>query len=244
MEASPPPMELSVVETLPSEWTDEKHCQYLKSMEASFVNQLYDSMEPPCWHSDKDNFPVSRGHDQCVYSPSGQFKVQQDSCWKNITFEGPCSVSNTSDKAHVFLTSSWLRNFRGTPGHRGLGLKASSNICKVASSTNHPTREKGKKAFTSYPDVKSEQCHASVSYLRGEAVIGNNAEVSDQNFADDDLRSTDQNGLCSAKRTKTLATDSPCDDQVVPFSEAAPRGDNPGGKQSFSSISPISTASN
>lgn len=28
-----------------TEWTDEKHSMYLKSMEASFVNQLYNSMD-------------------------------------------------------------------------------------------------------------------------------------------------------------------------------------------------------
>lgn len=32
-------------ESLCTEWTNEKHSLYLKSMEASFVNQLYDSMD-------------------------------------------------------------------------------------------------------------------------------------------------------------------------------------------------------
>lgn len=32
-----------------TEWTDEKHSLYLKSMEASFVNQLYSSADIPAW---------------------------------------------------------------------------------------------------------------------------------------------------------------------------------------------------
>jgi len=31
--------------TMAAEWTDEKHSMYIKSIEASFVNQLYDSKQ-------------------------------------------------------------------------------------------------------------------------------------------------------------------------------------------------------
>lgn len=34
-----------MTESVSTEWTDEKHSLYLKSMEASFVNQLYESMD-------------------------------------------------------------------------------------------------------------------------------------------------------------------------------------------------------
>jgi hypothetical protein len=34
-----------MTESLSSDWTDEKHSLYLKSMEASFVNQLYDNRQ-------------------------------------------------------------------------------------------------------------------------------------------------------------------------------------------------------
>jgi hypothetical protein len=34
-----------VMESLSSDWTDEKHSLYLKSMEASFVDQLYDNRQ-------------------------------------------------------------------------------------------------------------------------------------------------------------------------------------------------------
>lgn len=35
------------------EWTDEKHSMYIKSIEASFVNDLYDSKQPGASFSSK-----------------------------------------------------------------------------------------------------------------------------------------------------------------------------------------------
>lgn len=43
-----------VTESTSTEWTDEKHSLYLKSMEGSFVNQLYDSMNFVGWNSQKE----------------------------------------------------------------------------------------------------------------------------------------------------------------------------------------------
>lgn len=37
---------------MPTEWTDEKHSLYLKSMEASFVHQFYSSLSS---NSSKEN---------------------------------------------------------------------------------------------------------------------------------------------------------------------------------------------
>lgn len=45
----------AATETMSTEWTDEKHSMYLKSMEASFVNQLYNSMDTHGRHTLKGN---------------------------------------------------------------------------------------------------------------------------------------------------------------------------------------------
>lgn len=60
-----------VTESKSTEWTDEKHSLYLKSMEASFVNKLYDSSELLgfCRLSDPTN---SRKKHFTARSPSGQ----------------------------------------------------------------------------------------------------------------------------------------------------------------------------
>lgn len=62
-------------ESMPTEWTDEKHSMYLKSMEASFVNDLYDSMEFLGWCPEKKDILLSKTSNQTrpkPSSPSGQ----------------------------------------------------------------------------------------------------------------------------------------------------------------------------
>ncbi|KAL4271622.1 hypothetical protein GQ457_13G008930 [Hibiscus cannabinus] len=83
-----------------TEWTDEKHNLYLKSMEASFVDQLYDSMDFPPWKSPKDG------------TTSGQFKVLRGGCWKKINFETPGFRPNKRDRSSCFMASPWIQHFR------------------------------------------------------------------------------------------------------------------------------------
>lgn len=57
-----------------TDWTDEKHSLYLKSMEASFVDQLYGSMGLLDQGAENQN-PLdqrSRHRHGSPYSPSGQ----------------------------------------------------------------------------------------------------------------------------------------------------------------------------
>lgn len=64
-----------VTESTSTEWTDEKHSLYLKSMEASFVNQLYDSMNFLGWNSQKEKLSGSKSSRQrhCnICTSSGQ----------------------------------------------------------------------------------------------------------------------------------------------------------------------------
>lgn len=60
-----------MTESMSTEWTDEKHSLYLKSMEASFVNQLYDSTDSLgfCRLSDST---YSRKKYLSTRTPSGQ----------------------------------------------------------------------------------------------------------------------------------------------------------------------------
>ncbi|KAI3821206.1 hypothetical protein L1987_08766 [Smallanthus sonchifolius] len=43
-----------------TEWTDEKHSLYLKSMEASFVDQLYNSLDTRNWQTENECSSDSR----------------------------------------------------------------------------------------------------------------------------------------------------------------------------------------
>lgn len=60
-------MHSQVTERTATEWTDAKHSLYLKSMEASFVSQLHNSLDLLGWNSESDNPDLADTH-----SSSGQ----------------------------------------------------------------------------------------------------------------------------------------------------------------------------
>ncbi|XWS25611.1 hypothetical protein CRYUN_Cryun27aG0082700 [Craigia yunnanensis] len=107
-----PSLDSLVTESTSTEWTDEKHSLYLKSMEASFVNQLYDSMNSIGWNSQKEKLPGSKSSRQTHCTSSGQFKVLRGGCWKKINFGGPGFERNKKDDSHCFVASPWIQHFR------------------------------------------------------------------------------------------------------------------------------------
>lgn len=76
-------------------WTNEKHRLYLNSMEASFVNQLYNHEQL------SKNF----------FNSCGQFKVLRDGCWQNFYLE-----RSIRDQSRVILANRWIQHFR--PAHK------------------------------------------------------------------------------------------------------------------------------
>ncbi|KAB1220241.1 hypothetical protein CJ030_MR3G017065 [Morella rubra] len=101
-----------VTESKSTEWTDEKHSLYLKSMEASFVNKLYDSSELLgfCRLSDPTN---SRKKHFTARSRSGQFKVLRGGSWQKIHFErAPDLQLMKEEGSRGLLTNPWIRHFR------------------------------------------------------------------------------------------------------------------------------------
>ncbi|KAF8030541.1 hypothetical protein BT93_E2851 [Corymbia citriodora subsp. variegata] len=178
-----------------TEWTDEKHSLYLKSMETTFVDQLYDSMELLGWHLEKANFldPQTRQMNKHPSSPSGQ-------------------VEKADDGSRDLLKSRWIQHFRPASRIARLGSH------KVGSSG------KGKKALTYASAGNPEQFHACHSYF-GNQVDSGNSEVTDQNFVDEDMGGRKGSNISSAKKAKTSGTDSLDNDQVVPFSRPASTGE-------------------
>ncbi|MBA0879750.1 hypothetical protein Goshw_006108, partial [Gossypium schwendimanii] len=64
-----PTLDSMMTESTSTEWTDEKHSLYLKSMEASFVNQLYDSMSfLGCNSKEKSSGSKSSRKTRCISS--------------------------------------------------------------------------------------------------------------------------------------------------------------------------------
>ncbi|KAJ6685897.1 COLD REGULATED PROTEIN 27 [Salix purpurea] len=111
------------IKSMSSEWTDEKHSLYLKSMEASFVNQLYNSIDILGWPSQKErSVPNFSGEANCSPSCTRQFKVRQHGSWKKIKFGRPESQRSTAKDCRGFLTSPWIQHF--TPARKSEGATA------------------------------------------------------------------------------------------------------------------------
>ncbi|OWM70874.1 hypothetical protein CDL15_Pgr014547 [Punica granatum] len=102
--------EFHETEPMPMEWTDEKHNLYLKSMEASFMNQLHDSMN--LLSERFKNYNLSNIDSSLLRSntdsPSGQFKVHQDGNWKKLSFKRPAADVSSDE----LLASPWIQHFR------------------------------------------------------------------------------------------------------------------------------------
>ncbi|MFQ6639575.1 hypothetical protein Gotur_016261 [Gossypium turneri] len=131
-----------------TEWTDEKHSLYLNSMEASFINQLYDSVNLVGWNSQKEKLERPKSSRQIHCTSSGQFKVLRGGCWKKINFERPGFQPNKTNGSRSFVGSPWIQQFRS--GSKSCVL-ASSSIqgnasTREVSDQNFVDEEKGEKA--------------------------------------------------------------------------------------------------
>ncbi|KDO84161.1 hypothetical protein CISIN_1g026015mg [Citrus sinensis] len=77
-----------------TEWTDEKHSLYLKSMEASFVNQLYSAADIPA----RSDVTSSR---KMHCATSGQ-----------LYLERPEFQPNRTCNSHGLSANPWIRHFK------------------------------------------------------------------------------------------------------------------------------------
>ncbi|MBA0808155.1 hypothetical protein Gohar_023913 [Gossypium harknessii] len=151
LEASPSQLTSSSVvaeSSTSTEWTDEKHSLYLNSMEASFINQLYDSVNLVGWNSQKEKLERPKSSRQIHCTSSGQFKVLRGGCWKKINFERPGFQPNKTNGSRSFVGSPWIQQFRS--GSKSCVLASSSlqgnASTREVSDQNFVDEEKGEKA--------------------------------------------------------------------------------------------------
>lgn len=103
-----------------SEWTDEKHSLYLKSMEASFVDQLYNSLDMRSWQTQNEclsDSVSSRKIQASTRYPSGEFKVLQHGFWSRIDFKRENLVHNEANRPHFSSSNPWIQHFRNRNKH-------------------------------------------------------------------------------------------------------------------------------
>lgn len=188
-------------ESMWTEWTDEKHSLFLKSMEASFVDQLYRSLDlhGSLLQNDCSSNPKSsRQMHVSTRIPSGLFKVHRDGCWEKINFRRAESASNTADESRDLAANPWIRHFRSGSRHQSVTIPSLQG--KTALTTTNRFR-------VSQPDLCSNDS------------VGSDTEVTDQNFVDEDLEKEVASQRCNVKKMKTSAVASSSNDQVVPFRE-------------------------
>ncbi|CAH2046950.1 unnamed protein product [Thlaspi arvense] len=199
-------------EYTPTEWTDEKHSLYLKSMEASFVDQLYNSLGALGSNLTKDNVPNGLGPSirfgSSVRKPSEeQFKVLRDGFWQKMNVRQP--EYRLNGRSHEFLRSPWIKHYKPiAKTHTPL----TDDGCSELENSN------GKKGIvicssgsaSILKQILREGC--SHSRDRDQISIGEE-EVSDQNFINEVAKA--ENG--SSKKMKTVMSGSSSSDQVVPL---------------------------
>ncbi|KAL1540421.1 cold-regulated protein 27-like isoform X2 [Salvia divinorum] len=174
-------------ELMAPEWTDEKHCLFLKSMESTFVNQLYKSIEMFGLQSHMSSASRSKPlkQKQTCTRTSGQFKVLRDGFWSKVDFQKDESEHDQREECKVPLSNPWIQRYRNSKIHATKRWPSSSAKAPTATTpTNNLT-------------------------LPCENYNGNNIEMTDQNFNDE--AAAEEN---SAQIDEMNTTGS--NDQVVP----------------------------
>ncbi|CAI9281846.1 unnamed protein product [Lactuca saligna] len=180
-----------------SEWTNEKHSLYLKSIEASFVDQLYNSLDIQNYQTQKTSSSKAisfwKNHTNAPRIPSGQFKVHQGGCWTKKKFMKENPQLKDSERSHVSLTNPWIQHF--TNGNRhGAMTSASPSLHESLSSSPETSQQN--------PVPESDS----------------NTEMTDQNFVEDlSIEKTNTNKPNNTKRKRTTTVANSSNDQVVPF---------------------------
>ncbi|CAN4092703.1 unnamed protein product [Withania somnifera] len=176
------------------EWTNEKHSLYLKSMEASFVDHLYGSLDVVGWHSQNNGLSRPKSSRQKHGNPSGQYKVFQDGCWTKIDFKKDEPQLNKSKESAAVFASPWIKHYKSAGRYQ---MRVNSDLqgnTTLVRQNQSPASDFG-------------FCHKN--YV---------TEVMDQNFIDEDLEGGQSSSReHSTKRTKIPLGAGISSDQVVPF---------------------------
>ncbi|OIW10379.1 hypothetical protein TanjilG_05527 [Lupinus angustifolius] len=171
--------------TATPEWTDEKHSMYLKSIEASFVNQMYDSK-----HTLASNNPANT---------SAQFKVLRGGCWKTINFERENPQLSRTNPRHKNLTANpWIQHYRSSSKQPNVAapslLESITSTSAVFVDLEHQRN--------GFPSSSSGQLHLCETHVSHDDMLYSDTEMSDQNFADEDVEDKEENIRSNVKRLK------------------------------------------
>ncbi|XP_065042938.1 cold-regulated protein 27-like isoform X1 [Musa acuminata AAA Group] len=205
-----PSTDSRLVDSLSNGWTDEKHTLFLNSIEASFVNDLYNGE----YHSKAFLGQLSRiktHKGSCgPYEndlKSGQFKVLQTGCWASLGFDGDNNHASMENGSLPLSANPWIQHFRSPPFMKEWQFKSSDRVDDV---------EFIKSSF----QLANERCDGeatSSKHICHQDWVGSSIEVSDQNFiADERVAGKKSSRVWRKRRRGNAVVHEPINDQVVP----------------------------
>ncbi|KAG4931632.1 hypothetical protein AAZX31_17G229500 [Glycine max] len=190
--------------TMAPEWTDEKHSMYIKSIEASFVNQLYDSKQ------------MKTSYDPAT--TSGQFKVLRGGCWQKINFERVNPQTSRINQCHDLTENPWIQHYRSSSKQRSIAVSSLQESVTTTSKVVDLGQRKGVPSGSGHLHLcESRVCHKDMLY--------SDTEMSDQNFVDEEVKGKKQNKKSKVKRQRSLISDAQDNDQMVPNRKSSSGGD-------------------
>ncbi|ESW32847.1 hypothetical protein PHAVU_001G022200 [Phaseolus vulgaris] len=200
--------------TMAAEWTDEKHSMYIKSIEASFVNQLYDSKQMKASFSCK-------GTSCDPATTSGQFKVLRGGCWQKINFERLNPQTSRINQRHDLGENPWIQHYRSSSKQRSTVVPSLQESVHASSKVVDLGQRKGTPSGSGHLHLcESRVCHKDM--LSSDT----DTEMSGQNFVDDEVKGKKQNKKSKVKRQRSLITDAKDNnDQMVPNRKSSYGGD-------------------
>ncbi|XP_028554877.1 uncharacterized protein LOC110101597 isoform X2 [Dendrobium catenatum] len=207
-----------VVDSLSSEWTDEKHKLYLSSIEATFVDQLYGrehlSSNFMGWLSrtqKKTNSSQLNPNKQ-----SGQFKVLREGCWEDFNFDRAKDRAVVEIESRQLLANPWVQHFK--PPSAGKYPQTSVDIDNNEFSS--------RSIYLNCPmDMKrtsAKQLPVCYPLIIHEDSVSSRAEVTDQNFVDTEYNKLAEGpSKSSSKKRSRRSARSKIIDQIVPSNSVA-----------------------
>ncbi|XP_054799113.1 cold-regulated protein 27 isoform X2 [Prosopis cineraria] len=187
------------------EWTNEKHSLYLKSMEASFVNQLYDSKRILGWrYHEGTSFPST--------ASSGQFKVLRGGSWHNINFKRENPQINRANECHDLNENPWIQHFRSSSKQ---GSVTSPVVEETATSKMEAAGLGQRRGIVTGLPTSSGHIHLCKSRSSQQDALCDDTEMSDQNFVDEEVEGEKESERSSnVKRLKPLESHTKYNDQL------------------------------
>ncbi|KAK2665081.1 hypothetical protein Ddye_003655 [Dipteronia dyeriana] len=193
-------------------WTNEKHNAYLNSLEASFVQQLHHLHSSMGLHGRCSQGNISGPCSSQLLSANTRYSSDQDGNGLKIRCEVNETLFDDAADSHGMLESPRICHF--------------TSVGKLQTATSFYALDhnaliyerlhlRDNTTFSCEPAGSSEQrldrhlCHPSLDDSA-------TAEVSDQNFVDEDRRDKSSHGS-TAKRLKTAGVDALNNDKVSQF---------------------------